>query len=252
MSGRLLRPRASGAAFDPRSIGSLEGWWDASDSSTITLVSNVVSQWNDKSGNGRNFTQPTGANRPSVLAAQRNGLNVLNFGGSPVAMNQAWTRQLSGGNTWIMVFSYQGVLNEALERPLLRMDANVNAIQKGASNAAATSRRNRIGSFVNNTSSALFVADQLSDATTGWHVVSSVAGATLGHYKNGATETETAFSGTLVSSSSTTLRICQDSSLVTTSLVHVAEILIYSKSLSAAERVSVERWLGGKWGITVA
>lgn len=248
MSPRLLRPRASGAAFDPRSIGSIEGWWDASDSSTITLVSGVVSQWNDKSGNSRNFTQSTGANRPSVLTAQRNGLNVLNFGGSPVTMNQAWTRQLSGGNTWIMVFSYQDTAS--VELPILRMDVNVNAIQKGASNAANVSRRNKIGSFVNNTSSTLFVADQIADANSEWQVVSSVAGTTLGHYKNGSLETETAFSGTLASSSSTTLRVAEASFAYTK--LHVAEILIYSKPLSAAERASVERWLGGKWGIAVA
>jgi hypothetical protein len=249
MSPRLLRPRQAGG-FGPRSIGSLEGWWDASDSSTITLVSSVVSQWNDKSGNNRNFTQSTGANRPSVLTAQRNGLNVLNFGGSPVTMSQSWTRQLSGGNTWIMVFSYQGPLFEGAERPLLRMDANANAIQKGASNAASTSRRNKIGSFVTNTAATNFFADQLSDVTTDWQVVSSVAGTALGHYKNGATETETAFSGTLPSTASTTLRVAE-ASLAFTQL-HVAEILIYSKALSVAERQSVERWLGSKWGITVA
>jgi hypothetical protein len=250
MSPRLLRPRASGA-FDPRSITGLEGWWDASDSTTITLVSGVVSQWNDKSGNGRNFTQSTGANRPAVITAGRNSRNVLSFGGSPVTMNQSWTRQLNGGNTWIIVFSFSAS-NPSFEQPIMRMDANVNAIQRGASNATQVSRRNRIGSFVNNTSSGLFTAEQQADFTSDWQVVSSVASTTsLGHYQNGVLQgSETAITGSIVSSSSTTLRIAEASNAFT--IMQAAEVLIYSKALSAAERSSVERYLGGKWGIAVA
>lgn len=39
-------------------------WFDAADSSTITLVSGAVSQWNDKSGNNRHASQGTASNRP--------------------------------------------------------------------------------------------------------------------------------------------------------------------------------------------
>jgi hypothetical protein len=40
-------------------------WLDAADASTVTTVSGLVSQWNDKSGNNRHFTQATPANRPT-------------------------------------------------------------------------------------------------------------------------------------------------------------------------------------------
>lgn len=49
-------------------------WLDASDSSTIILNSNAVSQWSDKSGNSRHAFQSTAANRPTV---QLNSLNSL-------------------------------------------------------------------------------------------------------------------------------------------------------------------------------
>jgi len=251
MNPRLLRPTASG--FDPRRITGLEGWWDASDSTTITLVSSVVSQWNDKSGNGRNFTQATAGNRPAVISSGRNGRNVLNFGGNPVFMSQSWTRELNTGNTWFMVFSQQSGIDTS-ERPVLRMAVNVNAIQRGASNAAQVSRRGRIGSFVNNTSSGLFTADQQADANSNWQVVASVVSTTaLGHYKDGSLQgTQATITGTIVSSASTDLRICSDTGVVGNNAAHIAEILIYSKALSAAERSNVERYLGGKWGITVA
>jgi hypothetical protein len=40
-------------------------WLDGADSSTVTTANGSVSQWNDKSGNGRNLTQGTTSNKPS-------------------------------------------------------------------------------------------------------------------------------------------------------------------------------------------
>lgn len=44
-------------------------WYDASDAATLTIDgSNLVSQWSDKSGNGRHVTQATAASRPTYNA----------------------------------------------------------------------------------------------------------------------------------------------------------------------------------------
>lgn len=59
-----------------------ELWLDASDSSTLTLVSGGVSQWNDKSGNARHATQSDASKRPTVSSAAQNGLDVVLFDGS--------------------------------------------------------------------------------------------------------------------------------------------------------------------------
>jgi len=53
-------------------------WFDAADASTVTTVSGNVSQWNDKSGNGRNMSEAT--NRPAYSIEQRNGLNTITYG----------------------------------------------------------------------------------------------------------------------------------------------------------------------------
>jgi hypothetical protein len=47
-------------------------WLDAADASTVTTVSGAVSQWNDKSGNGRNATQTTPSNRPIYSSSSIN------------------------------------------------------------------------------------------------------------------------------------------------------------------------------------
>lgn len=56
-------------------------WLDASDSSTITQSGGVISQWNDKSGNSRNFTQATSNQKPAYTLNAQNGLNVVTFDG---------------------------------------------------------------------------------------------------------------------------------------------------------------------------
>ena len=69
------------ALWTPASI-TTAAWFDASDASTITSSGGAVSQWNDKSGNGRNATQGTGSEQPALVSAAQNGLDVLRFDGA--------------------------------------------------------------------------------------------------------------------------------------------------------------------------
>ena len=78
MSPRLLRPRATG--FNPKSISGLAAWYDASDTASITLNGNAVSQWSDKSDAGRHLTQGTANNQPAYTATV-NGRNAITFDG---------------------------------------------------------------------------------------------------------------------------------------------------------------------------
>jgi hypothetical protein len=100
MNPRLLVPRASG--FNPKSIAGLAFWLDANDSSTVTLVSNAVSQWNDKSGSAspRNFTQTTAANRPATTTV--NGKTALLFDGANDRL-QNTTADGPAERTWFVV-----------------------------------------------------------------------------------------------------------------------------------------------------
>jgi hypothetical protein len=51
-------------------------------------VSGAVSQWNDKSGNGRNATQATGATRPAFTTNGLNSKSVISFIGSSSSASQ--------------------------------------------------------------------------------------------------------------------------------------------------------------------
>jgi hypothetical protein len=69
--------------WTPAALGSaLALWLDADDASTITLNGSTVSQWNDKSGNGRHATQATAANQPIYVSGGINGVNSVSFAGN--------------------------------------------------------------------------------------------------------------------------------------------------------------------------
>jgi hypothetical protein len=72
--------------WDPSLITS-SLWLDAADVSTVTTVSGGVSQWNDKSGNGRNATQATSALRPTVNSTGINSKPTINFNGSGLLLS---------------------------------------------------------------------------------------------------------------------------------------------------------------------
>lgn len=76
----VSEPIYSDFNFSPLSL-SPALWLDASDTTTITESGGSVSQWNDKSGNGYNFTQGTGANQPTTGIRTVNGLNAVDFDG---------------------------------------------------------------------------------------------------------------------------------------------------------------------------
>lgn len=83
-------------------------WLDAADTSTITLNGSTVSQWNDKSGNGRNVTQATATSQPTYNTTAINGKAALSFDGGDSLQNLtpgALLRNVSGG-TLATVASY--------------------------------------------------------------------------------------------------------------------------------------------------
>ena len=67
-------PPSSALPFTPTSITGCQLWFDASDTSTVTLNGSTVSSWNDKSGYGYSVGQSTVANQPAYATRLLNGL----------------------------------------------------------------------------------------------------------------------------------------------------------------------------------
>ena len=54
------------AITDPSDLSGLVLWLDAADSATITETAGEVSQWDDKSTSGHDFSQGTAADQPNT------------------------------------------------------------------------------------------------------------------------------------------------------------------------------------------
>jgi hypothetical protein len=121
----LVPTISTASTFSPSDLSPV-AWWDASDSSTITLASSAVSQWNDKSGNGWTLSQATSTKRPTYSTAAINGLNAALW---PSGDNDDFLQTAAGGSFTIREFyavikfanaafsNYEGLLNIAANGP---------------------------------------------------------------------------------------------------------------------------------------
>lgn len=244
MNPRLLRPIQTG--FTPRKIADLALWLDASDSSTIT-TSTGVSEWRDKSGKGNNFAQTTGNNQPTVTTAGQNGLNTLTFNGS--------SQKLLSTSASLSLSSTHSVF--AVVNPRIR---KISAILVGSINTelfygdGSSFSGSKFGAY--GTARAVYGGGTI---TTGVYQVFTAicAGATmptdLSMYTNGTGGTAS------VQTAGTAPGVAMSAFLgigAFESLQYwdgsIAEIVVYTRTLGTTERQAVERWLGKKWGITVA
>ncbi len=244
MNPRLLRPMASG--FNPRSIAGLAAWWDASDASTITTVSGRVSQWNDKSGNGVNATQTTANNRPSNSAQTLNGRAVMTFDGSNDIMSFTGTARTDEtqfvvvrSNMVAGVVSTQQILGDASSG----FGLNATIKNDGAANSDLFAQ---CGGFSVGTTAARyqFPANNPFGPAVVSHIRSSASGGIL--------RTDGVQRATCTTSNSYALARIGGVGSSFPLNGYIAEIVIYSRALSVADVRRVERYLGAKWGLTVA
>lgn len=129
-----------GSGFTPGADTALLGWWDATDTTTLSQFGGAVWSWADKAG-GTALTQATEANRPTTGVRQINGLNVLDFDGSAF-LEATRAFPASGNVAFHMVLAVDGTSN-AFEAALavdgvndFQIDANSASQFDGRFNAA--------------------------------------------------------------------------------------------------------------------
>lgn len=242
MNPRLLRPIASG--FSPKSIAGLSLWLDGADASTIT-ISTGVSVWADKSGNGRNAAQATGSKQPAYNATI-NGKNVVTFQGTDDTMQIAANAAFNANSqTLIIVARQAATANQAL---WFKADSNsaegVIVRYRGFDDFWPYQRNDNSAETLRlfpNTPTVLRVYAVVlqPNSQAGFvdgGVVSPTGTATANHtYDNN--------SGPWLGSRRDVGEYLAGD---------IAEVLHWNRALSASERSKVERYLGRKWGITVA
>lgn len=245
MNNRLMRPRASGKAFDPSTISGIVHWWDANDSSTVTLSSGAVSEWKSKAGTLTSATQTTANNRPTTTTV--NGKTALLFDGSNDGLDFTGTARTD--ETWIAVAEqladqagYAAIISEAGD------GHGISAIKTGAERRIDTSW----GGFDLGVDRLLVkIANSGQMPALVFSVVRSAAAGGF-VYRDGMALSGVNGETYFTTSRSVTIKAIGYYPSLYPFNGWIGEVLCWNRALSSDERSKVERYLGKKWGITVA
>jgi hypothetical protein len=256
MSPRLLRPRAN-TAFTPRSLANLALWYDGADTSTFTLNGSNISEWRDKSGANRHASQASAASQPAY-GTWSGGLRAasnadLRNGFLSVTNGLSLTRNIGAFcvSTVIRVsFETTGQLlfqaNSGAANARVRMAVNETAVAAGA--LSAIGRRldaNSVDGAVGGSSpiaNADYVVTAIWDFTNARALI----------YRNGTLLAEDTAFQTAGNTSDTDSSAIQIMGLGAFFFGLMGEFVAYTRRPSDSERVALERYLGRKWGITIA
>jgi hypothetical protein len=258
MSPRLLRPQATG--LNPKSISGLAAWYDASDSTTITTATGV-SAWADKSGNSRTLVQSVGLDQPTRTATI-NGKSALVFDGVNHYLS-CMGGSFSNETMFIVarrdgtpaqygaIISYRATNTNAA--------ANLSALTANSDTAFTLT----VGSNNVAAPGELGLNPAPSASVTFWRNGSSVAKGSVTGIGNDAysvtpfpNTTDVAvlaiFSASTAAGAKNFSVGCDCFNSSRTYGMTLCEILIYSAILTSTQRSAVEKYLGKKWGVTIA
>jgi hypothetical protein len=232
-------------------------WLDASDTSPTNIInsSGKVSLWADKSGNGNNATQGTGSSQPTTGVATSNGKNLIRFDGSNdtmmVTANTTIDNIFDGGGSVFVVYAPISFGGRILDKrgatqagwsyyhnDSLGSDAKLLFQQDGAVSQYGYVTDDRVVTL-NQVSATAFTWDSTTPATATVFYTDSSAPV--------ATSTLNTGSGASVSDAARNFFIGNRDDLVRGAQIDVGEIIVYDRTLSAAEITQVQSYLTNKW-----
>jgi hypothetical protein len=237
----LLETVGSGAArsyglnastFNLKSIPGLWGAYDASASNNV-VDATFVNQFTDQSGNGRHLTSTSNPRRPFVVSASKNGRNTLRFSGGQGQTTGNQT--LAGPFTVFTVFKMNSM-------------ASYNSIWDGVINnegnfAANSDSGTQIGIFTNGWLIQLPASNSTWYRTTVF--LNSAGGQSLFYFNDNSPTTATEdgtpnFAG---------IRVGEGDGGGENANMELAELIVYTGSLSTLQRAQVNQYLSVKWAI---
>lgn len=237
MNPRLLRPLDT--RFSPKSLPGLALWLDGSDTAS-TVLDTGVTTWKDKSGNARDFTQTTGANQPTLTTL--NGRQALSFNGSSTQMTRASVSPSA-------VVDATGAVSFVVFAPA--SDTTYSILHTGTNN----SHRDRFSDT--NSYTGVFRATRFAAVVTGKMPTNSTALLvhqvdTTNHLIRINRVQEHSGLSDLANyraAAAGTWRIGVGPDLADFLAGTVAEVVVYGRSMTAAEVDRIEKYLVTKWGL---
>jgi hypothetical protein len=242
------------ATFSPRQISGCGLWLDAADSSSIAVSGSNVTQWTDKSGNGKNATQTNAAYRPTYGTSGTyncvsfRSANTQHLIGTPLLTSLSYSLffvfdTLTPNNLQFVFFDYKkgagGTGQNFVQHPIntntisaALLYAETPSTQKASSSATIGTARiqTAIVDSVSNVSDNFYVdGTKLTTSFTNGgvaNIATDAIGYTLGAIRTGATAT-----------------------LSLTLNGNIYEVIAYLNEVSTAQRQQIEGYLAWKWGV---
>lgn len=222
-------------AVDPDAppVGDFVAWLDASDAATIVTSGGVVTEWQDKSPNGFDFRQTVVAQQPEYGARTINGIAVPDFRGDEHLLSVAPCSDAVASAIFAVALSDTGSSN----RGLLGSQVNGGMVLYQTTANKMAMEETGVGGV-----EAMTAGITIGTAFATGHVFD---GSTIRQYLDGASESEAhAITPTLM------LGSCF------LGLYNgvgwwdglIAELILYYKTLTDPEALSIMAYLKAKWG----
>lgn len=247
----LRRTRdAGGGGFSPTDIAGLVAWYKA-DAIGGLSDNDPVATWADSSGNGRDATQGTAANKPTYQTGEVNSLPCVRFDGSNDVLAATCPHQPDF--TLFVVLKPTGGAIDNYQSAVSR-----GAVFENDTNFAFAVRRGGANEFLRWCCYWRNVSTLYGNEGGGWvdatwtYVAVKVDGsANLTIYEKGSSEV-TDGSNSASTDGSQSLRIGGPNSTTSSDAYFtgdIAEVILYDSALSDGDRGSVESYLGTKYAL---
>ena len=250
--------------WDPAAITTAL-WLDAADSSTVTESGGDVSQWNDKSGNNRNASQATQANRPTYSATSFNGKPAISGDGINDVLLTA-TTPMYGQSSFYMHCVLErletgigAILGNRTANGTIIRNFELSFYQNASSsgvNASSLLILNGTGSSQNSARST--PTNSLSNGFVGQAAIQWNTGQTPVAWIDGASQVLTNWTAATVTTTQVWDAVDPGLGIFNSSVAYsnnpaqcrIAEIVIINTSVSILDRQKLEGYLAHKWGLT--
>jgi len=206
-------------------------------------------QWSDLSGNGRNATQPIGANQPVIVTNTLNGRQVRRFDGVNDSLSvNSLASVFAKNDPAISIFIASKQLEAGgINKQMLMLTSSTGTAFVLLRGGGGVFRYGQRDELLN-----LKLVTSTQDGNTNWNIHSLTStGTSASIYTNGAnSSTADVDIGTL--SSLSLAAIGQNPfSAVDKWVGDIAEIIVFQTSLSTVNRQRVERYLSNKYSIAL-
>jgi hypothetical protein len=215
-------------------------WLDAADASTITESSGAVSQWNDKSGNGRHLAQADANFRPLLVSNSFNNRPSLQFDGIDDRLANTAVGLPQGASARSLFAVY---------RPNRTTDSN-GICGQGGTAATATWYMLQFREFLGDPYFAGFSRDVggAPAITLAPKLAAAVySGSNLSLYSTGALVNSMARA---LNTTGNSFQAGSSPASVEHMMGNLAEVVFVSSEVTTATRQRIEGYLAHKWGLT--